>query len=117
MENRGEKLRGREYSKKINQSVIVATEERKKEKIEEIMTKTQSEMTGVGRGRDTRRVKSPKEVKKKSTSKHIKNYTTFFLMAKEYIASRQEEEKVTFRGVTFKLIFLNRNNGCQKIVK
>ena len=31
VENRGEKLRDREYSKKINQSIIVATEEGKRE--------------------------------------------------------------------------------------
>ena len=51
------------------------------------MTKTQSEMTGVGRGAPKESRIQKKLNKKKSTSKHIKNDSTifFFLMAKEYI--------------------------------
>ena len=50
------------------------------------MTKTQSEMTGVGRGAPKESRIQKKLNKKKSTSKHIKNDSTiFFLMAIEYI--------------------------------
>ena len=42
------------------------------------MTKTQSEMTGVGRGAPKESRIQKKLNKKKSTSKHIKNDSTIF---------------------------------------
>ena len=83
-----------------------------------MMTETQSEMTGVGRGAPKESIIPKKLNKKKSTSKHIKNDSTiFFFKWQKNILGSQGEKKITFREVTFKLIFLNRNNGCQKIVK
>jgi len=45
-----------------------------------MMTETQSEMTGVGRGAPKESIIPKKLNKKKSTSKHIKNDSTIFFL-------------------------------------
>ena len=103
MENREEKLRERKYCRKTNQTRIGTTEERKNERIEEIMAETYLEMMGGPQKKESRSAKRLN--KKKSTLNTSIMVPHFKRRQKRNYYKEPEKKKITFKGVTFKLLF------------